>query len=280
MGRILWLASYPKSGNTWMRAFLHNVIHDRGGPLDLNAISKTALMDAGRKYYEPFLDKPWERVTAEDVVRLRPRVQRAMAASRPGTVPVKTHSMLTGLSGVPSHDPEVTLGAIYIVRDPRDVAVSYADHLGIGIDAAIASMGAPDAMTEVSDKGVAEFLGTWSQHVASWTAQEGGGTVIALRYEDMLAQPKQAFGRVVRFLNLDVPASVVRKAIENTGFDRLHRQEARAGFGERSPRQERFFRRGRAGAWRAILSEAQRARIEADHGAIMRRFGYLMDEEP
>lgn len=279
MGRIVWLASYPKSGNTWMRAFLHNVIHDRGGPLDLNAISGSAMMDAGRRYYEPFLTKPWEEIDAEDAMRLRPRVQRAMAESSRGTVLVKTHSMLTGLSGIPSHDPELTLGAIYVVRDPRDVAVSYADHLGITIDGAIESMATPDAMTEVSEKGVAEFLGSWSQHVSSWTAQEGA-TVIALRYEDMLATPKQTFGQVVRFLHLDVPASVVRKAIENTAFDKLTRQEARKGFGERSEKQERFFRRGRAGGWRAILSAEQRARIEADHGAVMRRYGYLDDEEP
>lgn len=278
MGRILWLASYPKSGNTWMRAFLHNVIHDRGGPLDLNAISRTAMMDAGRRYYEPFLTKPWEEMDAEDVVRLRPRVQRAMAESKPGTVLVKTHSMLTGLSGTPSHDPDLTLGAIYIVRDPRDVVVSYADHLGVTIDSTIDSMATPDAMTEVSDKGVAEFLGTWSQHVSSWTAQEGA-TVTHVRYEDMLARPKQTFGHVVSFLHLDVPASVVRKAIENTAFDKLTRQEARKGFGERSHKQEKFFRKGRSGGWRAILSDAQRARIEADHGAVMRRFGYLDDEE-
>ena len=279
MGRLLWLASYPKSGNTWLRAFLHNLIHDRGGPLDLNALSRSTLMDAGREHYEPLLDKPWDAVTAADAARLRPRVQAAMAASRKGTVMVKTHSMLTGLSGQPSHDPALTAGAIYIVRDPRDIALSYADHLGIDIDATIGSMATPEAVTYTTRNGVAEFLGSWSQHVASWTAQEGP-TVLVLRYEDMLADPQTSFGRVAAFLHLDAPPALLGKAIANTAFAQLTRQEVEQGFRERSPEQARFFRKGRAGGWRVMLTPQQSARIAADHGPVMRRFGYLDDEGP
>ena len=279
MGRILWLASYPKSGNTWLRAFLHNLIHDRGGPLDLDALSQSTLMDAGREHYEPLLDKAWHKVTALDAALLRPRVQAAIAASRKGTVMVKTHTMLTRLSGVPSHDPDLTAGAIYIVRDPRDIAVSYADHLGIAIDATIDSMATPDAVTYTTRNGVAEFLGSWSQHVTSWTAQEGP-TVLVLRYEDMLADPETAFGRVAAFLHLDTPPALLSKAIANTGFEQLVRLESGRGFRERSPEQARFFRKGRAGGWRVMLTPHQSTRIAADHGPVMRGFGYLDDEGP
>jgi len=277
MGKILWLASYPKSGNTWLRAFLHNLIHDRGGPLDLNALPGSTLMDAARTFYEPLIDKPWDDVTAQDAARLRPRVQQAMAASRKGTVMVKTHSMLTRLSGVPSHDPDLTAGAICIVRDPRDIAISYADHLGIAIDVTIVSMGTPDATTYTTRNGVAEFLGSWSQHVTSWADQEGP-TVLVLRYEDMLADPLACFGRVADFLHLDAAPALLRKAVDNTGFEQLTRQESATGFRERSPEQQRFFRKGRAGGWRGMLSPQQQARIEADHGTVMRRLGYLGNE--
>ncbi len=67
--------------------------------------------------------------------------------------------------------------------------------------------------------------------------------------------------------------------MENTRFDRLARQEKKSGFQERSHKQEKFFRRGRAGSWRSMLSPAQAARIVADHGAVMERFGYLEAEE-
>ncbi|MBN33946.1 MAG: sulfotransferase [Rhodospirillaceae bacterium] len=277
MGRILWLASFPKSGNTWMRAFLHNLIHDRGGSLDVNAISATALLDAGKRYYTPFTDKDPGELSREEVAALRPKVQAAMARSSSGTVFVKTHTTLTMLAGYPSHDPDLMAGAVYMVRDPRDVAVSYADHLGITLDAAIAAMGQENGQTDATDKGVTEFIGSWSQNVTSWVSQEGP-TVLVVRYEDMLATPKTTFGRVVKFLHLQRTPHMVRKAIENTRFDKLARQETKTGFGERSPKQEKFFRRGRSGGWRAILSEAQVQQIEQDHGALMRHFGYLGEQ--
>lgn len=279
MGRILWLASYPKSGNTWMRAFLHNLIVDKGGPLDLNAMSKGALMDAAYQHYAPLTDHDPRQLPREDIARLRPRMQAALAAGRRGTLLVKTHTALTMLAGHPSHDPELTLGSIYMVRDPRDVAVSYADHLGLSIDGAIDAMARENAQTDASDKGVTEFIGSWSQNVTGWTRQTSG-TVLVLRYEDMLAQPGQAFGRVVAFLGLERSPQQVETAIENTSFEQLARQEAQAGFQERSVKQEKFFRRGRSGSWRSMLSSEQAARLVADHGEVMRRFGYLEDEAP
>ena len=125
MGRILWLASYPKSGNTWMRAFLHNLIVDKGGPLDLNAMSKGALMDAAHQHYSLLSNGDPRQLGREEIARLRPRMQASLAASRTGTVFVKTHTALTMLAGHPSHDPALTLGSIYMVRDPRDIALSH-----------------------------------------------------------------------------------------------------------------------------------------------------------
>jgi hypothetical protein len=103
--------------------------------------------------------------------------------------------------------------------------------------------------------------------------------VLVLRFEDLLAAPRKGFSRIVAFIGLDVSSALVRKAAENTRFERLSAREAREGFAERSPHQKRFFRKGRAGSWRAILSPVQRAAIEAAHGDQMARFGYLSEEE-
>ncbi len=279
MGKILWLASYPKSGNTWMRAFLHNLIVDKGGPLDLNAMSRGALMDAAHQHYASLSDGDPRQLSREEIARLRPRMQAALAASRNGTLFVKTHTALTMLAGHPSHDPALTLGSIYMVRDPRDVALSYADHLGIGIDGAIDAMARENAQTDASEKGVTEFIGSWSQNVTSWTSQNAS-TVLVLRYEDMLAQPEQTFGKVVAFLGLERSSQQVGKVIGNTSFEQLARQEETSGFQERSYKQEKFFRRGRSGSWRSMLSPEQAVRLAADHGAVMQRFGYLDNEAP
>ena len=96
----------------------------------------------------------------------------------------------------------------------------------------------------------------------------------------MLADPETAFGRVAAFLHLDTPPALLSKAIANTGFEQLVRLESGRGFRERSPEQARFFRKGRAGGWRVMLTPHQSTRIAADHGPVMRGFGYLDDEGP
>jgi hypothetical protein len=99
----------------------------------------------------------------------------------------------------------------------------------------------------------------------------------AVRYEDLLAKPEARFGEIVRFLGLKPDPVVFRRALDNTSFRKLSRQEKASGFIERSRKQDRFFRRGRKGGWRQVLTAEQAARIVGDHGEQMARFGYGTD---
>ncbi len=96
-----------------------------------------------------------------------------------------------------------------------------------------------------------------------------------LRYEDLLAEPGKWFREVLRFFGIAFDAARFGQAMELTSFDRLRDAEAERGFEAKSAKQERFFRQGKAGGWRDVLSAEQAARIEADHGAVMRQCGYL-----
>lgn len=278
MGDLIWLASYPKSGNTWVRAFLHNLVHDKGGALDLNALPSSVKSDAARADFERLATRPLEELGHAGIAALRVPVQRAIASGTSGKVLIKTHSALTKVGGRPSHAVEVTAGAVYLVRDPRDVAVSYADHLGIGIDRAVEILATRHAHTDFAPNHVTEFPGSWSQNVATWTAA-GNERVHVVRYEDLLADPRAGFGGIVGFLGLKPEPELFRRALANTAFARLSRQEQASGFVERSHRQKRFFRKGRAGNWRRVLTAGQASRIVRDHGEQMRRFGYG-DEQP
>ena len=131
-------------------------------PLNPAQLHKSALMDTAREHYAAVTWRDHNTLSAADFALLRPQVQAMMVASMTGTVRVKTHSALTILSGWPSHDPDLTLVAIYIMRDPWDVAVSYAGHLGISIYAVIGSMVVRDARPDATQGGVAEFIGSWS----------------------------------------------------------------------------------------------------------------------
>lgn len=275
MGKIAWIASYPKSGSTWLRAFLHNYIADGGTPYDINRLMDLSTGENAASRYQVFDPRPASAYSIRDVQTMRPRVHQAIADAQDGLVFVKTHNAQLIVEGVQLITKAVTGGAIYILRDPRDIAISYSRHLGLSIDRTIGFMNDPSAATGGTDSAVYVRLATWSGHVHFWTKQPHP-TLHVMRYEDMLADPTAAFGAVIRFLGQAPAPARLDRAIAHSDFAELRRQERAHGFVEQPQQsQDRFFREGRGGQWREALTGAQIARIERDHGAVMQRFGYL-----
>ena len=134
MGQIAWIASYPKSGSTWLRAFLHNYLADRATPYDINRFMDLSTGENAASRYRVFDPRPASAYSIADVQAMRPRVHQAIAESRTGLVFVKTHNAQLVVEGVQLITKAVTGGAIYILRDPRDVAISFSRHLGLSID--------------------------------------------------------------------------------------------------------------------------------------------------
>ena len=99
--------------------------------------------------------------------------------------------------------------------------------------------------------------------------------ICVMRYEDMVAEPARAFGGLVRHMLLDATPGQLAEAIDRSSFEKLRAQEERDGFRERPEMAKRFFREGRVGQWRDILTSAQVDRVVRDHGDEMARFGYL-----
>ena len=275
MGGIIWLASYPKSGNTWLRAFLHNLLRDPHQPADINKLDQFCLGDSQASWYAHVAGgrKPMD-MSPEEVAPLRPLVHKAFTEAHPDSVFAKTHNIMAKAHDVPLVTMEYTVGAIYVVRNPLDVVISLADHFGIGLDDAIAMLADPNAGTPSNKSNAFEFYGTWSQHVESWTARKNTA-LMHVRYEDMLAKPQRIFRNVAKFLDLSPPNARLDKAIRFSSFKVLRAQEQKDGFRERSSHSERFFRSGKSGQWRSELSRTQVDAVVAAHHKQMKRFGYL-----
>jgi hypothetical protein len=273
MGNLVWLASYPKSGNTWLRAFLHNYIAEPAAPYSINALADFSAVECAAAFFRPHTAKPVAALSPAEVQALRPAVHRELTKLHPDLVFVKTHNANLALYGTAFCTPSVTAGAIVVVRDPRDVALSYAAYTGLSVDETIAFMGKNGAANLGTDIQVFELLSSWSMHVASWTQQR---KFLALRFEDMVADPQATFARVISYLgNDDNPARLAR-AIAFSRFDVLAAQEQRDGYAAHAPgARGQFFRRGQAALWKTALSAAQIKRIETDHAEMMRRFSYL-----
>jgi hypothetical protein len=256
-----------------MRAFLHNYITQPDTPHRINALAEFCVPECGAVFFRAYDDRTAHEYTTQEVQKMRPLVHRDFMALHDDLVFVKTHNAALDMHGVPLCTPEVTAGAIVIIRDPRDVALSYSRYTGLRIDETIAFMAAPNAANRSTDVQVFELFSSWSRHTESWVATEKR---LLVRYEDMLADPVKSFGRVIKFLGGAPAPQRLAQAIAFSRFEILSAQERATGFAAHAPDAAApFFRAGRAGQWREALTPAQAARIEADHGAMMRGFGYL-----
>lgn len=276
--RIIWLASYPKSGNTWVRLFLAAL--RTGAEVDLMRMKGTFLMASGRSMIERHLDIGLADLSWEETAELRPLAYRAMASGPGEPLIMKTHDVLgTTPSGVALFPPEATLGCVHLVRDPRDLCLSYAAHVEISIDVAITEISNPGwASGNASKAQVRELRGSWTSHSESWLAAPFRR--LTLRYEDLVADPLANLGAIARFCGFGAAPEAVMRSVAATEFSRLAAREVESGFCERVSVNGRFFRSGKTGLWREVLTEAQVARIERGHGAVMREFGYALVTQP
>lgn len=274
MGNIVWLASYPKSGNTWLRAFLANLIADRAEPVPLNELRNYCDDESFPERYAEIAGKPASELDFGTVSQLRPQVHAAIAAAHPRSVFVKTHNPAVYPENDPVHNPEVTAAAICIVRNPLDVVVSMAPHFGLSIDEAIDFLGHEQAGSPNEDMFIGQWLGSWSTHVGGWAEQKFHRALL-LRYEDLLDKPAKTFGKVAKLIAPTADAARVERARKHASFRSLAHLEQRDGFIERSDKAERFFRSGQSGAWRNVLTREQAMRIVTRHRAQMSRFHYI-----
>jgi hypothetical protein len=289
--RTIWLASYPKSGNTWFRMLVANLSAKDGQPVDINDLPERGGIASARGPFDYLSLIDSGLLTHDEIDCLRPRIYEALASGaaddeyhKPEDIRpvrfVKVHDAYTlTRRGEPLlAGPGGADGVILIVRDPRDVAPSLANHNRTGIDGAITLMNDPQAAYcakpgRMHDQ-LRQKLPCWSGHVASWLDQTDI-PVLLIRYEDMQADAIGVFGRALDFAGRPVGDEDIQRAVEYADFAELRRQEEDKGFSE-TPRRPGglFFRRGEVGAWRDELTAEQVARIEAAHTPMMRRLGY------
>ena len=274
MAGILWLASYPKSGNTWVRIFLANLILNEPDPVPFDRIGTVCPGEAQEVWFRPFTDRPVSELSRFEIAKLRGQAQSRAAGLTKNIVPLKTHNYLGKDCGQPLIAMEVTRGAIYILRDPRDVALSSSEFFGVPLGQTIETMSDNDALGLPARGMVYEVMSSWSIHVKSWTHRRAGNFLV-VRYEDLLADPYGEFGKIARKLGITTEEARIRRAVEHASFKTLQQLERETGFIERSDASERFFRSGRSGGWKDALTPEQAKRIERDHREQMKRFGYL-----
>jgi hypothetical protein len=275
---IVWLASYPRSGNTWTRAFLNSLYHVIVGTpadeIDLNRMSDFTASETAATAYEKYLGRPVMEAGDMAIAGLRPRVQQNIFDRARGTVLIKTHNAMVADRGAPLINRRVSSGAIYVIRNPLDVAISFAHFRGVSIDQTIDDMATPGYGFPTTREYVYIVTASWSEHVVSWT-NPSSPAVLVVRYEDMIEKPIETFGSIATHVLMRPTQDQLAAAIDRTSFEKLREAERKTGFRERPSSTPQFFREGRVDQWRDRLTVAQVDRVVAAHGAEMRRFNYL-----
>ena len=277
MGTIVWLASYPKSGNTWVRVFLTNYVRDTHEPAGINDLEGGPIASA-RDVFDELVGVEASDLTAAEIARYRPAVYRRMSSESAEPIFMKVHDAYRHPdAGSTLFPADATGRVIYIIRNPLDLSVSLAHHHSVPIDDAVervcAGYSLARSVSRLNEQ-LEQVLLSWGDHVRSWV-DDSGLPVLVARFEDMKRDPLVTFGGIVDAAGLEQNADRVARAVQFSRFEILQAQEQEEGFRERPPRAPVFFRKGRVGDWRNALTPGHAERIINAHGALMTRFGYL-----
>ena len=283
MNKIYWLASYPKSGNTWTRIFLTNYLKGGDQPADINHLDGGPIA-SDRDLFDRWAGVEASDLSYDDIADLRPHVYRQMALHIAHPLYIKTHDACTRNSdGDLLFPADVTGAVVYIIRNPLDVAVSYSHHGGRALEQVVENMCNPNGYVYETPTRLPpqlpQRLLSWSGHVCSWV-DDSGLAVEVVRYEDIQSDPEAAFARIIRTLELPLDLQKLSKAVAFSRFESVREQETVSGFKERPLRADTlFFREGRSGGWHSELSSELADKIIDAHKEIMRRFGYLDEKD-
>lgn len=275
-GNLFWLASYPKSGNTWTRLFIGSLLEpDKPFEFDETATGDIA---SARSWIENVVDFDIGELSAEEIDALRPAVYLWSSQQLNSPSYHKVHDAYIRLGRrKPLFPDAATRGALYLIRNPLDVAVSFSFHFGQDFDKTIEQMADSDYSLCGNEaklyKQSRQKLLSWSEHVLSWI--DSPLPKLVVRYEDMIDNPLLSFTRIAQFLALPHSQEEIERALELCKIDKLQQLESQTSFSEKLMKCERFFRKGEVGDWRNHLNDHQVESIIETHGKVMQRVGYL-----
>ena len=282
--KIVWLTSYPKSGNTWLRYLISNYFYNTEKSFDFNIIRKIDKFPS-EKYFNDIT--PLEK---KEILKDPKKISKHWIPSQINFqkkindfVFFKTHNPLIVLDNNYFTSEDVSLAIIHIVRDPRDVALSYSNFTNKSIDETINFLITKKLfIRHTSDKHSLDFdmLGSWSLHYSSWCNGLIKIPRILIRYEDLLENPFLEFLKLIKFLseilNIQVNENQINFSLESSNFKSLSKNEKMSGFSENNAQNNKnFFNIGKKNQWESKLSYSQIKKIEKNFLIEMRQLGYL-----
>ena len=279
---IIWLASYPKSGNTWVRSMISSLLYSNDGNFNFELMLKVSQFPE-KKYFKNFVNdfsnfneikESW--ILAQDTINLDNQIKV-----------LKTHQGNYSVCKNSFTNDQNTLATIYIVRDPRALITSISNHYTLSIDGACDFLITPQIIGntkkwEDKETGMQCLLGKWSDHYLSWTRNKNN--LLLIKYEDLIQNPKNEFKKIINFLkkyvDIKTDDNKNKKILETTSFENLKKMEQKGFFKEnvlnkKDDSKVNFFHLGPANNWKNNLDENVKNKIEKNFYEEMIELNYL-----
>tara|TARA_B100000029_G_scaffold128629_1_gene122132 strand:+ start:20 stop:865 length:846 start_codon:yes stop_codon:yes gene_type:complete len=279
MKKIIWISSYPKSGNTWIRYFLSNYFFNKKKEESSFGILNKIDKFPPNKYLENIVDKKFLEKNPFNISKYWEKVQSEIVKSDNEYIFLKNHNALLTIEGNDFTNEIYSLGAIYLVRDPRDVVVSYSNFLrNLDINQTINRVTNKNLICHISKKNSLdiEILGSWKLNYISWRDGVKKIPKIIIRYEDLIYNTFETKLKIINFLSkllyCKVDIDQLNFSISQSDFNRLKNIENIHGFHKN---ENNFFNSGKTKQWTQILSKEQIAIIENEFKEEMLELGYI-----
>jgi hypothetical protein len=278
---IIWIASYPKSGNTWLRSIIASLLYTNDGVFDFNLIKKIKQFPT-RNYFIDFtknfnditeISKFW--LLAQDKINRTKEIKF-----------FKTHNLNCAVNKNSFTNRSHTLGTIYVVRDPRNLINSIKTHYNKNSDEEakdflISQKILSRVPRDNDDADIATLLGSWSDHYNFWT--KGDSNLLLIKYEDLILDTEKVMERIIiflrKFMTVEVNPEKIKNIINTTSFNHLKNLEEKGLFSENvydlKKNKIRFFNKGPNNDWRKVLDKKIQDDIEKIFNKEMKELGYI-----
>ena len=291
---IFWISSYPKSGNTLVRAILTGLFYSDDGTVDFENMRKIGLFETTRRlnfiksinkedFYNlgdlKILSKYWQKIQTNQELKIEK-----------GFGFLKTHSCLVSIKDNLFTSQDITKGYIYVVRDPRDLCISWAYHSNYSIDQSIDFLCNPLSVLKWLNKSEysiipknifpLQFVSSWDEHVKSWTKNDIGVPKLIIKYEDLITKKREIINKIIEFFdeNFGIKINNTNIRLENilktTSFHYMKKMESKNSFDEAMP-WSNFFRKGEKQQWEKVLNKKQQSKINNRFKEYMNMFDYF-----
>ena len=279
---IIWVASYPKSGNTWVRSIISSLVYTEDGIFDFPSIKKIDQYPQ-RRFLEHFtqdynniheIKKHW--ITSQERINLDTKIKF-----------FKTHHLNCKIDNYPFTNKECTRATIYIVRDPRNLIDSISNHFSKSIEESkkfllTSKILSPGKEIELRGGNVITYLGSWKEHYKFWT--NDNENLLIIKYEDLVKNIHQEIDKIIAFLKnyIDLEVSDTKKEniIKSTSFEALKKIEDNGDFTENvfvkgKSEKVKFFNKGPSNIWQNTLPKNIQKELEAELNSELKELGYL-----